>query len=302
MISQIQINAWVDEAVKEFWSIMPSADALPPIIKIGSPVTLRRIRTELVELTGSKNVNMKEPYTSAMETLHGEKGTAILINQKVCSNTITEFKHEFWHEMGHYYSIQFEPPEFASLDGQELKPDRVRQEGFWMWREFIAESISCYVQGNGWEYKEEFKREHHWKDLAWQLKRMLLMVFETYQVTVDEYALAFFFARLLMDAPTKAFVTDALNNDLLIWDPRRWAYVPMKPDSIEPTQISTAPAMFHEVLMDIMDLLEEQLQKEVFWKTDVEFLDQLGQLIMKMNEIRILALSGRLTQRNANLE
>ena len=78
MTTQKQIKEWIPAALSAFQSIMPPISTLYPEIQIASAATLKKIRAALVEKTGSPNVNMKTPYTSMMETLHGDSGTAIL--------------------------------------------------------------------------------------------------------------------------------------------------------------------------------------------------------------------------------
>ena len=105
MITQKQIKEWIPDALETFQSIMPPISKPYPEIQdfhIASSSTLLKIRTALVAQTKSLNPNMKDPYTSIMETLHGEGGTAILIYQKYCPESQVQFNHFLWHELGHF--------------------------------------------------------------------------------------------------------------------------------------------------------------------------------------------------------
>lgn len=93
MTTQKQIKEWIPEAVSVFQSIMPPISTPYPDIQIASASTLSKVRAALVEKTGSPNVNMKMPYNSMLETLHGDGGTAILIYQKICPDSQSEFNH-----------------------------------------------------------------------------------------------------------------------------------------------------------------------------------------------------------------
>ena len=77
---------------------------------------------------------------------------------------------------------------------------------------------------------------------------------------------------------------DALNNELTVWNPDKWAYVPMKPDSIEPTTLSMIPQNYGDKLLDIMDMLQDKVDEPEFWKVDGVFLDRLVTLITELND------------------
>lgn len=66
------IRERIPAALATFQSVMPPISTPYPEIHIASPTTLAKIRSALVAQTQSLNKNMKEPYTSMMETLHGE--------------------------------------------------------------------------------------------------------------------------------------------------------------------------------------------------------------------------------------
>ncbi len=264
---------------------MPSATV--PVIRIASAATLRSVRSQLVEETKSLNQNMKEPYTSMMEALHGDGGAAILVYQKYCTDTQSEFNHALWHELGHVYAIAAETEPFHHLADQGLTPNRVRQEGYWVWNEFIAESIANHVGAVLCPVDaEKMKCQKYWRHPYCRLQSMIQSAHHLYSHTFSEYDLAFYFATLLTDPATKAFVDGAVNDELTVWDPDKWAYVPMKPGSIEPTALSMIPHCYGEHLLDMMDLLREKVEEPEFWKVDGAFLDHLGLLMTELNQMK----------------
>lgn len=68
MISKKQIKEYITSAVESFREVMPPVDVPYPEIRIASAAILKKVRAELLEVTGSTNFNVAEPYTSVMET------------------------------------------------------------------------------------------------------------------------------------------------------------------------------------------------------------------------------------------
>lgn len=95
MISQKQIKEYIPGAVEAFREVMPPIDVPYPEIRIASATTLKKVRAELLEVTGSTNFNVAEPYTSVMETIHGVKGDAVLVYQKYCPEGKASFEPVF---------------------------------------------------------------------------------------------------------------------------------------------------------------------------------------------------------------
>jgi len=290
MTTQKQLKEWIPEALSAFQSIMPSISTPYPEIHIASASTLSKVRSALVKKTGSPNVNMKIPYTSMMETLHGDGGTAILIYQKICPDSQSEFNHALWHELGHFYAISTEEEPFFYFAGQGLDEDRIRQTGYWVWNEFVAESIANFVSSKIYPINaEEYKCQKHWRQPYLRLQSMIQTAYNMYPGSFSEYDLAIYYATLLTDPATVAFVDGAMKNELTVWNPDKWAYVLMEPDSIEPTAISLVPAQYGDLLLDISDLLQEKVEEDEFWKVDGDFLDRLGLLVTELNDMKAMA-------------
>ena len=289
MITQKQIKEWIPGALATFQSIMPSIPTPYPEIHIASSSTLSRVRSQLVAQTKSLNPNMKEPYTSVMETLHGEGGAAILIYQKYCPESQGDFNHALWHELGHFYAVATEDEPFFHFAAQGLDEDRIRQTGYWVWGEFVAECISNYVGGKANPVdKEKCKCQKYWREPYFCLQQYLSFAYETYPGSFSEYDLAFYFATLLTDPVTVAFVEGAFNNELTVWNPNKWDYVLMEPESIEPTAISTLPSVYTDPLLNLMDLLKAKVEGEKFWKVDGEFVDKLGLMMTELNHMKAM--------------
>jgi len=283
MISQKQIKEWIPGALSAFQSIMPAIPVPYPEIRIASSSTLYKVRAALVAQTESLNPNMKEPYTSVMETLYGEGGFAILIYQKYCPDSQKAFNHIFWHELGHFYAIAAETESFSYLVGQELDEDRIRQTGYWVWSEFIAECIANYIDGKVNPInKEKFKCEKYWREPYFRIQQQIQFAFKTYSGSFSEYDLAFYFATLLTDPGEGAF-----NDELTVWNPNKCDYVMMKPDSIEPTAISLLPEIFLDPLFDLMYFLKDKVAEKEFWRVDGAFLDKLGMMVTDLNDIKM---------------
>ena len=290
MTTQKQIKEWIPAALSAFQSIMPPISTLYPEIQIASAATLKKIRAALVEKTGSPNVNMKTPYTSMMETLHGDSGTAILIYQKICPDTQAEFNHALWHELGHFYAISTEKEPFFYFAGQGLDEDRIRQTGYWVWNEFVAECIANYVGTQIHPINAEvYKCQKHWRQPYLRLQSMIQTAYNMYPGSFSEYDLAIYYATLLTDPATVAFIDGAMKNELTVWNPDKWAYVLMEPDSIEPTAISLLPAQYGDLLLDISDLLQDKVDEDEFWTVDGDFLDRLGLMVTELNDMKAMA-------------
>ncbi len=223
-----------------------------------------------------------------METLYGKGGFAILIYQKYCPDTQEAFNHIFWHELGHFYAIAAETESFSRLVGQELDEGRIRQAGYWVWSEFIAECIANYIDGKANPIdKEKYKCEKYWREPYFRIQQQIQLAYKTYSGSFSEYDLAFYFATLLTDPGAVVFVEGAFNNELTVWDPNKCDYVLMGSGSIEPTAISLLPVIFLDPLFDLMYFLKDKVTEKEFWRVDGKFLDKLGLMITDLNDIKM---------------
>ena len=298
MVTQKQIKAWVPTAIQIFKKFMPPTDVPFPSVHIVSEKTLFATRARLAEQVQCQQKNCDERYyDSIMETLHGDLGDAILIQQKYVSDPKTskaaeiKFQHFFWHELGHFYAIHHECQEsnLHRFNNQELSDEQAKQEGYWFWSEFIAEAIACYVDeqhcridNSEYYHPERIRWEPElWGHLDEKLLNLLEMAFVYSGTVIDEAALAMYFAHLLMDDATKRYVKAAEDGILLVHENKTKTRL-MEPGSIDATCISEQTEAYQEPLYSMKNMLETQLKKKHFWEIDEEWLEAIGQHIVDM--------------------
>lgn len=331
MITQKQMRLWIPEAISIFKKYMP-VDTLPggtlPEIYIGAPRNILKLRAELVEKTKSHQFNTPDPYDSIMEMIHGDAGDAILIQQKlVLEGNMADinFCHTLWHELGHYFAIYSEcddrdeygasalhhynnpglQEDEEGSQNQQYPPTRHKQEGYWFWSEFIAEVIAnyvdeqhCSIDNAEFYHPEKIVWEpHQWGYYSDSLMNLLEAAFDYYPTTIDEAALALYFATLLTKDVVKRYVKAAEDGELLVYDNeaigkgKLKATKLMEPGSIEATCISDVEDTYQEILWDMKAILERQLRKEEFWKIDEHFLEEIGGCISLLMGNKLLMLS-----------
>lgn len=272
MLTQKQINDYIPGSIETFKGIMPPISVQYPKIRIASEKTLEDIRNELLDFSGSKNTNHPIPYTSSMETLHGEGGTGILIYQKYCPEMIYHFNHCLWHELGHFYSYVTDKNDFYHLGEQSLNENSIRQHGYWVWGEFVAESISNYII-------EQFYPVHiadvtaNWRVVYNYIQSIIQNAYKANLYSFSEYALAIYFSTVLMNPSAKEFIKLCSEKKLKVKDPYA---------------ISCLPEQYQEIIHDILILLQNKVKEKEFWSVDGEFLDKLGFMINELNGIKTI--------------
>ena len=164
-----------------------------------------------------------------------------------------------------------------------LSDERLKQEGYWFWQEFIAEAISKYVsykhRSTTRYYHPELMDWHpdNWGGIVDRLMGLLDDALWYYPSTIDEYALAHYFASLLMDDFIVLYVKAAADRKLKVYDD---GMIVLPDDEIEPTCISDVDdERFRAQLWKMKELLETQVKKERFWEIDEEFLLEIGTCI-----------------------
>lgn len=241
-----------------------------------------------------------------MEYIHGEKGNAILIRRELVADLPVHddfelrvyFEHFFWHELGHFYAINAEVDDLhrynepgliddsplydAAIDGCRYSSERRKQEGYWFWQEFIAEVIANHVsytiRSGGDSYHPEMLdwTTDVWGGIVNQLEDFLEATLYYYSHTIDEYALAHYFAELLTDDLTILFVNAANEGKLKI---NGGVY----PDeNIEPTCISDIPECYQPHMWKMYKILDAHLNKKGFWLMDEDTLEKIGSCISDM--------------------
>ena len=229
-----------------------------------------------------------------MEYLHGNRTGAILIRQDILpDDDYMHFCQLFWHELGHFYAISAEEDNFQHYaapglaDGSHnynMSPERLRQEGYWFWQEFVAQAISNHVSyhyrlGGGNYYPELIDwSPDFWSDIPVRLMGLLDEAFNFYQFTIDEYALAHYFATLLKDDFTLLYRKAAEEGKLRVGSSDSPDGV-LPPKKIEPTCISDVPESYQSALWSMMHLLSEKMATDSFWIIDADLLLSLGSAI-----------------------
>lgn len=298
--TELDIQLWIAAAMDIFKSIMPPIDKPYPQVIITNGRNFRSIRTQLINDLACKNTNI--PKDSIMEYILGDKGDAILIRQNLLPDDSDEhFCWFFWHELGHFYAINSEDSDLyhyndpgladesqivkLTTDGPVLglSDERLKQEGYWFWQEFIAEAISKYVS---FKHRSTTKYYHpelldwhpdNWGGIVDRLMDLLDDAFWHYSYTIDGYALAHYFANLIMDDYVALYIKAAKERKLKVY---RDGMIVLPDEEIEPTCVSDVDdERFRIQLWKMKELLEGQVKKECFWKIDEDFLLDIGTCI-----------------------
>ena len=312
------LKLWAPYAVDIFKSIMPPIDTPYPGIYVATAKTYSAMRSDLLKQTGCKHT--EEPPESIMEYIHGDAGYAILIRQNLILDKNDEhFCWILWHELGHFYAINTEPSGLYHYNDPGLKDDsrileidasgkpisglsdeRLKQEGYWFWQEFIAEAVSKYVsykhRSAGANYHPELIDWHpdFWGDIPDRLMMLLDSAFALHPSTIDEYSLAHYFANLLMDDFIVLYVKAAENGKLKVYDNNTTppSIVGTEPNEIEPTCISDIVDLdLQEPLWRMKGILEKQVAKPDFWMIDEDFLLSIGHCIGDLMVAKLVCLS-----------
>jgi len=314
--TQKDITLWTSSAVDVFQSIMPPIDKPYPRVYIATEKTFPTMRAELIAQAGCVHTHTEESEAAIMEYIHGNKGNAILIRQNLLPDKNEDhFCEMLWHELGHFYAINSESTPFyhysnpGVVDGSRImeftesgpvlgmSDERLKQEGYWFWQEFIAEAISKYVSYKNRSTRDSYHPELiEWKPMFWsgivdKLMHYLESTLYHYTSTIDEYGLAHYFANLLMDDFIKLYVQAATDGKLKVYDEEIGAVVyPIDP--IEPTGISEIRSSeLQKPLWDMKRILETQIAKEQFWRIDEKFLLDIGSCIGELMFQKIIEQS-----------
>jgi len=292
----LEIQCLVPAVCDIFKDIMPPIDAPLPRLYIANGRNFHKVREQALS-------DVSCPYKefpaedSIMEYIHGEKGSAILIRQNlITDNNEQTFCWFLWHELGHWYAIsseennlhRYNDPDLLDnitladrLRGIDTTAVQLKQEGYWFWQEFIAEAISKFVSSKYDAAHYTDKPAHiDWSPAIYEpimdyLDNMLAAAFSPFDGTVDEYALAHYFANLFMRDVIVVFVKAVENREILVKD-----------EPIDPTGISDLePEEFQPAMWELYRLLKDQVQKERFWEIDETYLHELGKWINELRDI-----------------
>lgn len=313
--TKAEILQWIPRAVEIFKRYMPEIAVPYPTPYLVVARNYLSTRARLIAELGAYHTEPSEEVI--MEVLYGENGSAVLIRQDHLNNDEERFDLYFWHELGHFYAISSEKTNFRhysrpglvddsklfETDGNDvvmgLSDERCKQEGYWFWQEFIAESISKYVsykyRSNECSYHPEDIDWHpkYWIGIVNRLRELLDNMLWYYPSTIDEYSLAHYYANLLMDDFFKLYVKAA--NDGLLKVYNEYYDVVTPKAKIEPTCIADIEYPdLRKPLWKIKDIVEEQLNKEHFWEIDDDFLLDVGMEIGNMMFSKALVLSEEL--------
>lgn len=305
--SKAELQSLVPSACDIFKSIMPPINASLPKIYFADGRNFLKVRREALSNIGCPEKALPAE-DSIMEYIHGEQSSAILIRQNLLpDNDEQNFYWFFWHELGHWYTRNIEPDDLRRYNDPNLLDtvtlgDRLRgvsttitqlkQEGYWFWQEFIAEAISQYVSGEYDAQQFDNSQPIEWRSSVYfpiiiYLDSMLDAAFSP-DDAVDEYALAHYFANLLMRDVIVLFEKAAEAGKLISNIPDDFELPDDPDDPMDPTRISDIEyEEFQPVLRELHTLLKSQVQKEHFWEIDENFLLELGRHIKKLRDIKI---------------
>lgn len=301
MLTQKIIKGWLPGLNAVFRYHLPLRPIPYPMVQFSNARNYLTVRGKIIETTGCK-IKMI-PEDSCMEFIHGSLNDVILIrtDQLPAGTDFDFFGHLYWHEMGHFYANnanaaleKYNDPDNPPLEEPEENV-KYKQRGYWFWDEFIAEALANYVDykfrssnpENPSEPNPSYQPEKiDWKVETWEnlvdwLMDLLEQTFWTYE-DIDEYILAHYFATLLMDDKYKEYVNAAREGKLKIYGKD----TPEAPGTIEPTCISDQDEEFQPILWEMKAMLERQLKKREFWKTDEAMLEKLGRLIYGLDELK----------------
>ncbi len=309
-----EIRLWILLATDIFKTFMPPISIPYPLTYITGARDWQSTRDALLDQTCCKHNEQTE--SAVMEYIHGDKGYAILIRQNLIpDNNDEHFYWLYWHELGHFYAINSEVTHLHHYNDPGLMDDsrimemtaegpvlgmsdeRLKQEGYWFWQEFIAEAISKFVS---YKHRSTLPTYHpeqitwhpdYWGGIVDKLMDLLDNALGYYPSTIDEYSLAHYFANLLMDDFVVLYVKAAAEGKLWVYDEEE--VVGTEPGEIEPTCISDIEEeRFQAPLWRIKELLEKQVGKKEFWMIDEDILLEIGRCIGDLMLAKILVKSG----------
>ena len=129
----------------------------------------------------------------------------------------------------------------------------------------------------------------NWGGIVDRLMGLLDDALWYYPSTIDEYALAHYFASLLMDDFIVLYVKAAADRKLKVYDD---GMIVLPEEEIEPTCISDVDdERFRVQLWKMKELLETQVKKERFWEIDEEFLLEIGTCIGELMFAKLKVMS-----------
>ena len=240
----------------------------------------------------------------------GSNGGAILMCQTLLnSNRRMDFCECYWHELGHFYAITTQEPgldhysdpwvvddskNFIITDEGPilgLSDERIIQQGYWFWQEFVAQAIANTVMHKLRPIKQMIWHPDNWYWISDALNEFLTDGLYANYFNIDEYSLAQYFATYLLDDCARGYVQAALDGKLLAHNMDG----DIVPTSVEPTGFSGVPEGFQEPLWRMKSLVEKQLQNEQFWLISKDALFGFGNCIADMMLVKFkLITSGKL--------
>lgn len=309
MPTKAQIEKWIPGAVADFQSVMPPIDTPYPSTYVADSCNFDSIRNRLVKET---NCLLPEGHGIEFgEYIRGDRGRAILLNQTLLENgQHMDFCNCYWHELGHFYAIATQDPDLVHYsdpglvdesqnfifthDGPilGLSDERIIQQGYWFWQEFVAQAIANIVQHEIYPIDQTIRYPDNRYFVIDTLDEMLSDSIYINTFSIDEYVLAHYYAFYLLDDRARDYAQAALNNELVTYT----ADDDIVPISEDPTRISIVePEEFQEPLWRMKALVEKQLQNERFWLISKEALFGFGSCIADMMLIKFkLIASGEI--------
>lgn len=277
MVSQKQISSWLPKAIELFNQYMPGLDTDAILFQIVSPKTLEKTRAKIMEELDSPQ-NDSNP-NALFEFLFGSNGTAVLIKQQYVKDE-RQFQEMLWHELGHAYAYQYEYPGYHLIDKTILANHQISKEfvdfyiGYLFWKEFIAESISCFVASKVYPVGDI---SDNWYPHADPLFFYLHVALSNEGIRLNEGVLGMYFAHLLMGAGEKQFFDKATNGGLKVGDVLN-NYHPSRPGEIDGYRLEEKK--YRETLIILHEHLIPQMSKPNFWSVTPDFISRCGEIII----------------------
>lgn len=172
-----------------------------------------------------------------------------------------------------------------------LSDERIIQEGYWFWQEFVAQAIANTVMHKLHPINQTIWHPDNWYWISDSLNELLTDAMYANYFNIDEYSLAHYFASYLLDDYARGYAQAASNGKLLAHNMDG----NIVPTLVEPTGFSRVPEGFQEPLWRMKTLVENQLQNEQFWLISKDALFGFGNCIADMMLVKFkLITSGKL--------
>jgi len=263
MITQAQIKSWLPDTISSFTAKYPVS---VPSIRIASRMCAEKVRDQAYIDVGLSNPSSPRSLTAAGETIHGPKGSIIVIFQANCPVVHDDFERFLWHELGHTFVFSEEADDFFPKYCFGHPENRI-SIGYLFWEEFVAEALAYSIRG-----EEVYLDVTH--PLIWPKIYITLQGLLEAGISGDYRSLAYFFATSLMDKKSSQFL--AIIERMRLQEPLE--SVESSSEGIRPIEVNAD--ITH--LDSIYALLQSQLENSKWWLVNERFLPKLGRRLKQI--------------------